>query len=291
MVMANILESIMLKLEFTNLIKTCIMIKKGRLIKMAKIIDKLWNWGHLEGSHNDLLGFDCSMSPEEFAKEYGIKNSFIVSYGGNIQPPFGPFAERFSELGEVVFSVLGDFSSPLPEAKLGNTQDIIEALNSAQNITGGIVDDFFSEERLIRFTPSVLMEIKEALNQKGLKFWNVLYAHQLEKDLSPYMDCFDGITFWIWRCEDIANVESYMENLKSIAGNKPVMAGVYLWDYGAEKPMDIELYKKQLDYYFDLLAKGEIEGIIFCSNTIGDAKLKTNTLLKKYIAEKGQTEI
>lgn len=38
---------------------------------------------------------DCKMTPEEFAKEYGIKNTFIVSYGENIQPTFAPFAKRF----------------------------------------------------------------------------------------------------------------------------------------------------------------------------------------------------
>lgn len=256
-----------------------------------KIIDKLWNWGHLEGSHNELLGFACDMSPEAYAEEYGIKNSFIVSYGGNIQPPFGPFAERFSALREVVFSVLGDFSSPLPEDRLGNTKDIIEAIKASNNITGGIVDDFFSEERMKRFPPEVLMEIKKALNEKGLKFWCVLYAHQLDFDLSAYLDCFDGITFWIWKCEDIKNMEGYLERVIELSGERLLMPGVYLWDYGAEKPMDISLFERQLDCCFELLKKGKTDGIVFCSNTIGDAKLQTNALLKKYIKEQGDIEI
>ena len=70
---------------------------------MAKLIDKFWNWGHLEGSHNDCTGLDCSMTPEEFAEEYGIRNSFIVSYGGNIQPPFDGLAERLSGLREIKY--------------------------------------------------------------------------------------------------------------------------------------------------------------------------------------------
>ena len=44
---------------------------------MAKVIDKLWNWGHLEGSHNKVCNMECNMSPEQFAEEYGIRNSFI----------------------------------------------------------------------------------------------------------------------------------------------------------------------------------------------------------------------
>ena len=105
-----------------------------------KLVDKLWNWGHLEGSHNAITGHNCKMSPEQFAEEYGIRNSFIVSYGGNIQVPFDSFAERFSGLREIVWSVLGDGSTPLPEAELGNTEDILAVLHENSNITGGVVD-------------------------------------------------------------------------------------------------------------------------------------------------------
>lgn len=44
-----------------------------------KLREKLWNWGHLEKSHNDIIPFECKMTPEGFADEYGIENSFILS--------------------------------------------------------------------------------------------------------------------------------------------------------------------------------------------------------------------
>ncbi|MBQ3505661.1 MAG: hypothetical protein IJA89_02690 [Clostridia bacterium] len=260
---------------------------------MAKLIDKLWNWGHLEGSHNVIVGMDCKMTPEQFAKEYGIKNAFIVSYGGNIQPPFAPFAKRFSGLNEVKWSVLGDASTPLPEAELGNTQDILDVLTIGKNITGGIVDDFFSPERMARFTPEVLKKIKQKLNANGLDFWCVLYNSQLDFDLAQYMECFDGITFWVWGADKLDGVEEYLKKLFTIAKGKPVMLGIYLWDYLDEgtKPMDPVLFEKQLKRYFGLLENGEIEGVIFCSSTVGDADLETNKILKRYIAEYGDREI
>ena len=256
-----------------------------------KLTEKLWNWGHLEGSHNDVTCLDCKMTPEEFGEEYGIKNSFMVSYGGNIQPPFAPFAERFSGLREVVFSVLGDASTPLPESELGNTDDILAALDAGKNITGGVVDDFFTPKRMERFTPEVLKKIKAALNSRGLKFWCVLYLNELDRDLEKYFDCFDGITFWIWKCNDIENLDSHLERFFSIAKGKPSMLGVYLWDYDLGKPMNSALFEKQLSTYFNLLCKKRIEGVIFCSSTVGDAPLHTNTILKKYIAEMGSIEI
>ncbi len=261
---------------------------------MAKLIDKLWNWGHLEKSHNECTGLDCSMTPEEFAQEYDIRNTFMVSYGGNIQPPFIELGKRFSGLKEIKWSVLGDASTPLPEAELGNTQDIINMISECDNVTGGVVDDFFSPERMERFTPEVLKKIKDALNAKGLDFWCVLYNMQLDLDLEKYMDCFDGVTFWIWKCKDIVNMEEYLEKLYKIVGDKPLMLGVYLWDYSTgkpENPMDSELFEKQLKHYFNLLTEKKIEGVIFCSGIIGDADLETNKILKKYIKEQGNIEI
>lgn len=260
---------------------------------MTKLSDKLWNWGHLEGSHNELLNMNCTMSPEDFAREYGIKNSFIVSYGGNIQPPFADLANRMSSLKEIKWSVLGDSSTPLPEDELGNTEDIIDIISPESNITGGVVDDFFSPERMKRFTPEVLMKIKKRLNENGLDFWCVLYAHQLDLDLEKYIECFDGVTLWIWECEQINDMENYLDKLFALVKDKPVMLGVYLWDY-CEKvngPMDEVLFEKQLKRYFEMLAQKKIEGVIFCSNTIGDAPLKTNEILKEYIKIWGDKEI
>lgn len=259
---------------------------------MGTILEKLWNWGHLAGSHNKCVGCECSMSPVEFGEEYGIKNSFIVSYGGNIQPPYGELAKSMDSLRQIKWSVLGDASTPLPEAELGNTEDVIAAAAVAENITGAVVDDFFSPKRVARFTPEVLGKMKKALNDKGLDFWCVLYAHELEElDLTQYLPCFDGVTFWIWKGSDIVHMEAYLEKLKSLTGDMPVMLGIYLWNYGEQSPMDPGLFQKQLSYYFDLTERGEIQGVIFCSNTIGDADLETNRILKAYIREVGHREV
>ena len=260
---------------------------------MTKLIDRLWNWGHLEGSHNACTGLNCKMTPEEFAEEYGIKNAFLVSYGGNIQPPFDALAKRMQGLREIKWSVLGDASTPLPEAELGNTQDIVDVLPSAQNITGGIVDDFFTPERMERFPPEVLKKIRRTLNENGLDFWCVLYDLQLDLDLEKYIECFDGITFWIWESKNISFMESYLEKLRTITKEKPLMLGIYLWDYSKDsnRPMNPVLFEKQLSHYFSLLKAEKIQGVIFCSSTVGDATLQTNAILKKYIAEQGDTEV
>ncbi|MBQ4268537.1 MAG: hypothetical protein IJB97_02675 [Clostridia bacterium] len=262
---------------------------------MAKLIDKLWNWGHLEGSYKECTLLDCNMTPEEFAEEYGIARSFIISYGGNIQAPFEPYAKRFSTLKEVKWSVLGDCSSPLPEAELGNTDDILACLNvdGVDNITGGMVDDFFSPERMEKYPPEVLMKIRKKLNAQGLDFWCVLYNHQLDFDLTEYLKCFDGVSFWIWGCEKINEMEEYLEKFFKLAKNNKKMLGVYVWDFMdvGKQPMDSVLYEKQLRRYFNLVADNTVDGLIVCSSVLGDVDLETNRILKRYIAEYGNLEV
>lgn len=256
---------------------------------MALFSEKLWNWGHLEGSHNGCTPFECSMTPEEFAREYGIPNAFIVSYGGNIQPPYVELAKRFEGLGQVKWSALGDSSTPLPEHRLGNVPDVIELSESARNVSGSIVDDFFSPVRVKRFTPEVLAEMKSALNSRGLDFWCVLYSHELDtvEGLERYVDCFDGITFWFWGCNRMGDMSADMKRVLALAKGKPVMMGVYMWDYAQKSGMDIGLFRRQLREGREMILSGELEGMVFCSSTLGDADIETNRILKRWVAENG----
>ena len=255
-----------------------------------KLKEKLWNWGHLEGSHNECAKLDCDMTPEAFAEEYGIPNAFIVSYGGNIQPPFDGFAERFSGLREIKWSVLGDSSTPLPAHELGNTEDIL-AVAAGSNITGGIVDDFFAPERLEKFPPAVLKKIRERLNAEGLDFWAVLYEHQLGMDISEYLDCFDGVTFWIWNRESLPEMDALVKRFGALVPGKKKMLGIYLWDYPGVRPMDTALFQRQIETYFGRLREKSVDGVIFCSGAIGDAKLETNRILKEAVKKYGELEI
>ena len=87
-------------------------------------------------------------------------------------------------------------------------------------------------------------------------------------------------------------MKKYVEKLLSITKDKPIMLGIYLFDYGTgAKPLDPTLFESQLSFYFDKLRDGTAQGVIFCSSTIGDADLDTNKILKEYVAKYGDEEI
>ena len=178
----------------------------------------------------------------------------------------------------------------MPEHELGNVPDVINVKSAFHNIRGGVVDDFFSPKRLKRFTPAVLKKMKKSLSENGLSFWSVLYAHELQV-IGEYVDCFDGITFWLWKSEEIADMDEKLDTLFSIVGDKPVMLGIYLWDYASSKAMDPQLFTMQINRYLELLRQKRIEGIVFCSGAIGDADLETNKILKNIVREYGDEEI
>lgn len=256
-----------------------------------KLKEKLWNWAHLEGSHNKYTSMTLSMTPETFAEEFGIPNAFVVSFGGNIQPPFDDMAKRMSGLRELKWAVLSDISTPLPEDELGNTKDVLAVAEKYDHITGGIMDDFFFPERMERFTPEVLKKIRKALNDKGMDFWCVLYTNQLEEDLGELIDCYDGVSMWVWESENIVNMDQYFAKLKELAPDKKLMLGLYLWDYNTKKEMDPALFEKHLSFNFSKIESGEIEGMIVCSNAVGDAGFKSCDILKEYVAKYGDKEV
>lgn len=186
---------------------------------------------------------------------------------------------------------MGDASTPLPDAELGNTEDVVEVSKLVNNISGAVVDDFFSPARVKRFTPDILKKMQNRLNENNLDFWCVLYSNELHLELEKHLEAFDGITFWIWKCEDTVNTKEYFEKIKKLAKGKPIMLGMYLWDYSNNTPMNAELFENQLSYYFELVKSKEIEGIVFCSSTIGDMDLESKKILKEYIIKYGDIEI
>ena len=254
---------------------------------MKKLSDTLWNWAHLQGSHNKYMSGDYSISPEDFAKEFGVPNAFIVSFNGNIVPPFDNMAQRFSGLREIKWAVLGDVSTPMPEDELGHTKDILAIQDIAKNLTGGILDDFFIPERMEKYTPEVLKKIRKALNDQGKDFWCVLYSNQLEMDLTDFLECFDGVSLWVWESETIPQLPQFFAKLKEIAPGKRYMLGVYLWEYNVKKAIDPKLFEQHISQCFKLTMEKEIEGTVFCSNTVCGGDFESVKILKDYVAKYG----
>ncbi len=253
----------------------------------------LWLWGQDAGSHHAVLDNawnlpgENKMEPMEGAKYLGIPNMCRIAMSGLPEPPFDEEAKKFTECGEVVWSIMGDSESKRFNTGSTDVDAVLDIAKKFSNITGGVMDDFFSGTRMSVFTSEVLHGLAEKLHAQNLKLWTVVYAHDLEKDIAAHLQECDVISLWSWREEELSLLDESFVKLKSLLSpDKKIYAGCYFWDYGNSKALSMEAMQYQLERYEALYDEGTISGIIFCSNCIADIGLDTVEYTRKWIAER-----
>jgi hypothetical protein len=205
-------------------------------------------------------------------------------------PPFDQESMAMQPLNEVVWSVLGAFGS-----NGENEGDLYEVLRQADmfpNITGGILDDFFADKKRLKlFPPEKIQRMQKILHNgasRPLELWVVVYDFNLDMDLKPYLDCCDVITFWTWKSENLAKMEENFKRLCDMTPGKKHMVGCYMYDYGNNQPMPLEIMKKQCGKYEEWLKDGTADGLILCSNCCADVGLETVPWTKEWIKKIGE---
>jgi len=263
---------------------------------MAILRNNLWIWGQQPGCHHacdyNLPGVNL-MDSAQGARDLGIPNCCRVVMLDKPTPPFDKEAEKLRDLKQVVWSAVGAGGV----ARNNNDQsDLSEVLRQAKmhsNVTGAVLDDFFpsvegfqSDGKRARHSIESVRSMSESLHNfpgRPLDLWLVWYTYQLDYPISDYLELCDVITLWTWKG---AELEALDENIAKLAAKTPGkrrLAGCYMWNYGEKKPLTIEEMQFQLDRYEDWINQGVLEGIVFCSNCIGDIGLDTVDLTRAWI--------
>jgi len=267
---------------------------------MAKLRDKLWIWGQSPNSHyeenNNHYNFPCQsrMTAAEGAYYLGVSNCCRVVMDNKPIPPFDQESMALEPLKQVVWSITGSFGSARNNDGWGDLNEVVRQAKLYPNITGAVLDDFFMEKRMQVFTSERLKEIKDKLcigAERNLDLWVVLYEFQLELPVKNHLDNCDVTTFWTWKGSELNNLDKNFEKVKSLTPAKRRLAGCYMWNYGEKKPLTMDLMKMQCEKYYQWLKKGDIEGIIFCSNCIADMGLDTVKWTRNWIKEIAEEQI
>lgn len=265
---------------------------------MAKIRDRMWLWGQDPGTHHTQcrsrynLPGENKMTSIEGCRFFGIPNCCRVEVCGKPEPPLDGEANLLDPLENVVWSVLGAGHVYRTEHPLGDFfYEIIRIAKQHKNVVGGIFDDFFSTLRMEHFTPGLLTEIRTRLSEgagRRLDLWVVLYVHQLGlQNLKAYLDAFDVITMWTWNGRDLFNLDLNFEKLVELTPGKRRLAGLYMWNYGEEKPLTREQMDIQFDRYYKMMKNRTIEGVVLCSNCIADIGIEAVEWTKQWLDEIG----
>ena len=263
--------------------------------------EKFWLWGHPEGRYNhNADNFGCNdvsrMTPMEACCYLGIRNTFMVPVGVDVNRR--QYNKSFKTLRQVGWECFDACEKP------ELIDNIIEDARDFPNITSVVIDDFKSDPGGVPRYKKMPVSMLESINRKlhnndvrRLDSWMVLYTFQFgidekeDEEFQPYMDEFDGIIMWTWEEKDVCLIPEKFEIFKKQTPKTRRMVGCYLYNFGESKQATGEAVKWQLDYYRELLLKGEIEGIVLHTNTMADLDYEAYDAACEWMDEHGDEEI
>lgn len=248
--------------------------------------DRLWIWGHYEGSHNgeyNLMG-ESRITPVEAAYYLSIPNAIMVEYKGQPQMPIDQYAVPFRALREVVWSVVGAGGKTAD----ADREAVIDLAGKTPNFSGVIMDDFFISKKDSKIAALTIPELNELQSRlkggsKKLDLWVTLYTHQLDDAYSEHMKRCDVLTLWTWKAADLKNLKSNFEKTEHLWPRTRKMLGCYMWDYGVGQPMPVSAMQAQCEQGLEWLRAGRIEGMIFLASCICDLNLEAVEWSRRWI--------
>jgi len=275
---------------------------------MTKLRDHFWLWGQNAGSHHHPAGGNPyklpgtnRMESAEGGKFFGIPNCCRVAMTAGPEPPFDAESEKLKDFKQVVWSAVGAGGVTRNSDDKSDLDEVLRQAAKFPNVTGAVLDDFFASVegfkmsgKIARHSIDSITSMRDRLHnfpQRKLDLWMVWYTYQLDFAVAEYIALCDVITMWTWKGSDLARLDENIDKLMMKSPGKRLLAGCYMWNYGESKPLSKKEMQDQLDCYYRRIKKGEIEGIVFCSNCIADIGLETVALTRQWIADVGDETV
>ena len=270
----------------------------GRIPYEKYLRDRHWMWGHDPGAYDGPKGIykiplSEPMSMAEGIKYMGIPNVCVIRGG----TPNAQYREQFKDVKRIAWNL----SSGNNQSYKALRDYVFSLFAEMPNLVGVYLDDFFhggpdlkvptAKGEMTVSPASLSLEEMIELSQK-LKATKplvdlavVLYSGQLKPSIKPLLDQADVVSFWTWTGKDVMKLRENFQTYRRIVPKKKTLMGLYMWDFGGKKPIDMDFMKYQLDYALELFRKGEIEGTIFHCTPLCNKNLEAVEYAKKWIAE------
>lgn len=272
--------------------------------------DRLWMWGHgsraTDGVAKIPNGHGIDMA--DAIRSMGIPNVCVIRWqslpkaendtrDGN-NPPFDRYIQQFHDTRRVAWGIIDGGEEPYRLKK----EWAISLLDRMPNLTTFFLDDFFIGEPKLapgqtepeaHLTLAELRSLKAELAALPRRpdLAAVLYAYQLNDLIREHLELCDVVSFWTWHATDLTALEKNFRRYREILPTKPTLLGIYMWDFGNEKPVTPELMRHQLDVALDLYKQGQIEGMIFHCTPLCDIGLEAVDTARQWIADHAEERI
>ncbi|MBN1347331.1 MAG: hypothetical protein JXQ73_31865 [Phycisphaerae bacterium] len=238
------------------------------------IRDLIWIWGNPEmtkpGEHTPATFTQAS--PAQRARLLGAPNIIMAGHG---LPNDDKLADRLTQeaLGakRLVWEIAADGKGGPPFVYTKRMAQVRGLVDKYPKIEAVLLDDMSSVGMDKGFKPEHIRQIRSLLPgaYRKVKIWGVVYTMNLDrKGVNEYIKELDVINLWVWHAKDVVKLEQYMAHCERQFPDKPIVLGLYLYDYGNGRRIPREFLETQCETARKLAQAGRIQGIVFL--TIND---------------------
>jgi hypothetical protein len=280
----------------------------GQLIppKAGTVRDKLWLFSNPTNADWGILRKRSVMSPFEAAVYMGIPNIFMVqqypekgeeSLFKPFEPPFEQYMVPLTMLKRVAWSITGAGGV----TKDWERKQVLSMVQKFPNMVGVYLDDFFDVKRGSEVGSLTVDQLRDMQRQlkgspKKMDIYLTFYAHQLNLPIAEHLKQIDVITLWMWKPEELENVDAYLTQIEKLAPQCRRMLGLYTTALNENKTpgwvgMPVPLMKKQSEQALEWLRGGRIEGIIVYGGTTFDLGFEAVDWTRQWIRKVADTKL
>lgn len=260
---------------------------------MGSMKDKIWLLGETPGSHHKVEHYRLpgvnKMTPMEGLEFFGVKNLCRMKMKSDkglhyLNDPYivGDYMEKLS------LTIVGAGEWTPDGGKRDDMDEILAIARKEPRLVSAISDDFFSERRMAIYTPEVIREWRETLHtalDRPIELWSVVYEREIlaNRDIYAHAKEFDLSTFWVWYSENVPDLPKYLDWARKLTKDGRVILGLYMYDYGNGCPISDDRMKYQLDFAYEKLISGELEGAMLHSSNNSDIGLTATEISKQWV--------
>jgi hypothetical protein len=239
-----------------------------------RIRDLMWVWGlagvGTDGPHTSATF--AQASPAERSRLINVPS--IIMAGNGLPRNDEDAVEWTSEVAHaprLIWEIATDREEGGPPFVYDVTVARVRRLAAAHpQIEGVLLDDMSSLGIDHGFKPAHIRSVRELLadTHEQVKVWGVVYTMNLDREaIADYIRELDVISLWVWHAKDIPQIADTVALLRNRFPDKPIVLGLYLYDYGGGQRMPLELLEQQCATALRLAHAGDIEGMVFLTIT------------------------
>ncbi|MSO21727.1 MAG: hypothetical protein EXQ58_00430 [Acidobacteria bacterium] len=95
------------------------------------------------------------------------------------------------------------------------------------------------------------------------------------------------VNLWTWVGKELWSLEANFKKAEELAGGKPIVMGLYLWDFGANRSLSLDLMEHQCTVSLNLLKQRRLSGIVFLSSAVCGLGLESVEWVRSWIQKVG----